>query len=106
MIAVPAPSTLKKSMKKHTASGAEALITQIGGHHYKKLSIQPVEYIHANSIPYFEGNVIKYVTRWRDKGGLEDLEKAKHYLDLLIEFETNDRNAVVQSQTEAGAEAA
>lgn len=60
---------------------------QIGGKHYKKLKIQPVEYVHANGIGYFEGSVIKYVTRWRDKGGIQDLEKARHFLDLLIEFE-------------------
>ena len=47
-----------------------------------------VEYIHANAIGYFEGNVIKYVSRWRKKNGLADLEKAKHYIELLIELET------------------
>lgn len=65
-----------------------ALNTQVAGGHYKTLKIQPVEYIHANGIGYFEGNVIKYVTRWRAKGGLEDLRKARHYIDLLIELET------------------
>ena len=65
-----------------------ALQNQVGGGHYKDLKIQPVEYIHANKIGYFEGNVIKYVTRWRDKGGVEDLRKARHYIDLLIELET------------------
>lgn len=64
-----------------------ALDTQVGGSHYKDLKIQPVEYITANNIPYMEGNVIKYVTRWRDKGGLRDLEKAKHYLEMLIEMQ-------------------
>lgn len=64
-----------------------ALDTQVGGSHYKDLKIQPVEYIMANNIPYMEGNVIKYVTRWRDKGGLRDLEKAKHYLEMLIEMQ-------------------
>lgn len=59
---------------------------QIGGSHYKGCAIQPVEYIYANGIGYFEGNVIKYVTRWKDKGGIADLEKAKHYIDLLIEL--------------------
>lgn len=63
------------------------LDTQVAGDHYKKLKIQPVEYIHANNIGYFEGNVIKYVSRWRDKNGTTDLEKAKHYLELLIELE-------------------
>jgi len=64
-----------------------ALEVQVAGDHYKKQAIQPVEYIHANGIGFFEGNVIKYVTRWRDKGGIKDLEKAKHYIDLLIELE-------------------
>jgi hypothetical protein len=60
---------------------------QVDGDHYKQLKIQPVQYIHANDIPYFEGNVIKYVTRWRTKNGIADLQKAKHYIDLLIELE-------------------
>ncbi|TFF09689.1 DUF3310 domain-containing protein [Pseudomonas sp. BCA14] len=64
-----------------------ALEKQVSGDHYKALKIQPIEYIHANSIPFAEGSVIKYVTRWREKGGLADLEKAKHFLELLIELE-------------------
>ena len=60
---------------------------QTGGTHYKSLAIQPVEYIHKNGIGFCEGSVIKYVTRWRDKGGIQDLEKAKHFIDLLIEME-------------------
>jgi hypothetical protein len=66
------------------------LATQVGGGHYKKMAIQPVEYVHANGIGYFEGNVIKYVSRWRDKNGIDDLKKARHYLDLLIELETRN----------------
>lgn len=65
-----------------------ALEIQVAGDHYKSLKIQPIEYIHANSIPFAEGSVIKYVTRWRDKGGLADLQKARHFLDLLIELES------------------
>jgi len=64
-----------------------ALEKQVSGDHYKSLKIQPIEFIHANGIPFAEGNVIKYVTRWRDKGGLADLEKAKHFLEILIELE-------------------
>lgn len=64
-----------------------ALEVQVGGSHYKDLAIQPVQYIHANGIGYFEGNVIKYVSRWRAKNGIKDLEKARHYIDLLIEME-------------------
>lgn len=62
--------------------------TQVDGNHYKTLAVQPVEYIHANGIGYFEGNVIKYVTRWKSKNGIKDLEKAKHFIDLLIQLET------------------
>ena len=68
-----------------------ALDKQVAGNHYKDLPIQPVEFIHANAIGYFEGNVIKYVSRWRKKNGVADLEKAKHYIELLIELEA--RNA-------------
>ena len=64
-----------------------ALDVQIGGDHYKNHGIQPVEFIHANKLDFFQGNVIKYVTRWRAKGGLKDLEKAKHYLEMYIELE-------------------
>lgn len=66
-----------------------ALAIQINGKHYKELAIQPVEYIHANGIGYFEGNVIKYVSRWKAKGGIYDLQKARHYIELLIELETD-----------------
>lgn len=65
---------------------------QVGGNHYKDLAIQPVEYIFKNNIGYFEGCVIKYVTRWKNKGGLQDLEKAKHFLELLIELQNQKAN--------------
>ena len=64
-----------------------SLIKQIGGNHYSKLAIQPVEYITKNKLSYLQGNVIKYVTRYKDKNGLQDLQKAKHYIDMLIELE-------------------
>ena len=57
---------------------------QIGGSHYKDLEIQPIDYILGNQLGYAEGNVVKYVSRWRDKGGIEDLRKAKQYIDFLI----------------------
>lgn len=76
MLDDPAPTT-----------DTSALDAQVGGGHYKDMPIQPVEFIHVNGIGYMEGNVIKYVTRWRAKGGIKDLEKAKHYIDLLIELE-------------------
>lgn len=64
-----------------------ALSRQEGGGHYKDLKIQPIEYIHANGIPFAEGSVIKYITRWRSKNGIADLMKAKHFIELLIELE-------------------
>lgn len=72
---------------------ASALSHQEGGHHYKDLAIQPVEYIHANGIEFIEGCVIKYVTRWRNKNGVDDLRKARHFIDLLIELEAKRDSA-------------
>ena len=63
------------------------LDVQVGGGHYKTLVIQPVEYNQKNGIGYCEGNIIKYVTRHKSKHGKEDLQKARHYLDLLISIE-------------------
>lgn len=59
---------------------------QVAGNHYKK-PIQVWDYIHRNNLGYLEGNIIKYVSRYKDKNGIEDLEKAKHYLEKLIEEE-------------------
>jgi hypothetical protein len=59
--------------------------TQIAGEHYKSKTIQPWDYIISNNLGYMEGNIVKYVSRWRDKGGVEDLKKAQHYLAKLIE---------------------
>lgn len=64
-----------------------ALDKQEGGGHYKGLKIQPIEYIHANGLSYFQGNVVKYVSRYKDKNGAEDLKKAIHYLELILELE-------------------
>ncbi|GAH18461.1 unnamed protein product, partial [marine sediment metagenome] len=62
----------------------KAIERQEGGDHYRKMNIQPVEYAHANGLGFLEGSVVKYVSRFRDKGGRQDLEKARHFLDLLI----------------------
>lgn len=64
-----------------------ALDVQVGGGHYKKKAIQPVEFISANGLNFLEGCVVKRITRWRDKNGIEDLQKIKHEVDLLIEME-------------------
>jgi len=64
---------------------------QVGGTHYKSKTIQPWDYIAANNIGYFEGNIIKYVSRWQEKGGVNDLQKALHYLQKLIELNGDDK---------------
>ena len=65
---------------------SKPLDRQVGGNHYKDCGIQPVEYIHANKLDYFEGNVVKYITRHKLKGGHEDIEKVIHYAELILEL--------------------
>jgi len=60
---------------------------QVGGNHYSKLKIQPMEYNLANGMNYAQANAIKYITRYKDKNGIEDLKKAIHCIELLIDFE-------------------
>ena len=76
-----------------------SLQTQVGGDHYKKFKIQPVEYIHGNNIPFIEGCIIKYISRWRDKGGVADLNKAKHFINLLIELESNGTDEKISNRS-------
>ena len=64
-----------------------ALDVQVGGTHYKDLAIQPIEYIHANKLGFAEGNVVKYITRHRQKHGADDVRKVIHYCQLLLELE-------------------
>lgn len=66
--------------------------TQIGGNHYTKLKIQPMQYSMANGLDALQHTVIKYVTRFRDKAGIVDLQKARQTLDLLIAYETEKQN--------------
>ena len=75
------------------------LAHQVGGDHYQKQAIQPIEFILANALSFCEGNVVKYVTRWKDKGGIEDLKKARQYLDFLIESVEEDARDVDPSIT-------
>jgi hypothetical protein len=63
---------------------------QVGGDHYKNKAIQPWDYIASNNLGYLEGCVIKYVSRYKEKGGIQDLQKAAHYLQKLMEVE-NER---------------
>ena len=67
-----------------------ALDMQVGGGHYKDMVIQPAEFNQRDKIPYCEANAIKYICRHRSKNGIEDLKKAKHYIDLLIQMEYNN----------------
>ena len=70
---------------EHTGEAIRANEQQVGGAHYAVKAIQPWDYIIANNLGYLEGNIVKYVSRWKDKGGIEDLKKAQHYLQKLIE---------------------
>ncbi len=63
---------------------------QIGGSHYKDMAMQPSEFINKNKLQFAEGNAIKYICRHAHKGEVEDLEKAKHYIDMIIERDYGD----------------
>lgn len=82
---------------------------QVGGRHYIEKPIQPWDYIIANKLGYLEGNIVKYVSRYKEKGGVEDLIKASHYLEKLIEVTLNDTERVskiaVSATAVAGKEA-
>jgi hypothetical protein len=69
--------------------------SQIGGNHYKDMPIQPIEYIAVNGLSFLQGSVVKYVSRYKAKGGLQDLEKAKHCIDLMIEFDYGNNGGEV-----------
>ena len=90
---------IKREEKQMGASKEKALDIQIDGDHYKKMKIQVVEFCMANDIPYMEGNVIKYVCRWKSKNGISDLKKARHYLDLLIEEEEANLDGTNKTET-------
>ena len=82
------PLTPEEEQELENMIATSALNKQVAGDHYKDKGIQPIIYIHANNLGFCEGNVVKYITRWREKNGIADLEKAKHYIELLIEMET------------------
>lgn len=74
------------------------LDVQTGGTHYKQMKVQPAYYNWANNIPFIEGCCIKYLSRWREKNGIEDLYKSRHFHDLLIYFETTPIVLIEQSR--------
>ena len=75
---------------------------QIGGKHYIKYKIQPSKFVVENKLLYPEGCVIKYILRHQDKGGKQDLEKAKHMIDMIIErdYEEKKKKEKIESWTE------
>ena len=79
----------------------QALDQQVGGNHYKNMKIQVVEFCQANNIPYNEGSIIKYVCRHKAKGGKEDLLKARHWIDMIIQMEYPEQLAMGARSEEA-----
>ena len=80
----------KVNYRMSKSDGSNAMDYQVGGHHYKDCGIQPVDYIFKNNLDYFEGNVVKYITRHRKKGeGRKDVEKAIHYAQMILELYYN-----------------
>lgn len=72
-------------------SAESSLNTQINGDHYSKLAIQPITYIHSNNLDFFQGSIVKYATRHKDKGGEADLRKAIHFAQLAIELQYGEK---------------
>ena len=87
-----APRTMGGADESPGVSGRNPLASQVAGNHYAKLAIQPVEYILRNNLDYFAGNVIKYITRHKSKGGAEDIRKAIHYCQLILELQYNKKD--------------
>lgn len=77
--------------KIYSPNNKDALETQIGGNHYKDMNIQPIEYISSNELDFFQGNIIKYATRHKNKNGAEDIKKIKHYCDLILKYQYNEK---------------
>jgi len=74
---------------ENSETSSNALEKQVGGNHYKDFKIQPIEFITVNDIPFCEANAIKYICRWKRKGGIEDLDKAIHYIELAKQLHEN-----------------
>ena len=90
---------MKKTYKKLFESGVinknaklgdlKSLVKQVGGNHYRNYVIQPAEFINKNKLLFAEGNAIKYICRHSHKGGVEDIDKAIHYLEMIKERDYN-----------------
>lgn len=70
---------------KDKVTHTSPLDLQVGGNHYKDMKIQPIEFILANELGFCEGNVVKYICRYKQKGGIEDIKKVIHYAEILLE---------------------
>ena len=67
--------------------------SKVSPEHYKQFKIEPFDFIHQNDLGFAEGNVVKYICRWRNKGGVEDLRKAIRYIELIIRSEENETDS-------------
>lgn len=85
------PSRRHAQLRKAATPAPSPLDVQVGGGHYKGMKIQPVEFITANNLGFLEGCIVKRISRWRTKDGIQDLEKIKHECDLLIELERRNQ---------------
>ena len=77
----------KRDMEIKMLKGSRATEIQVGGNHYKDFKIMPIEYISKNNLDFLEGNIIKYISRHRNKNGAEDIRKVIHYAELILELE-------------------
>lgn len=75
---------VQKDVVVPVTATADPLDVQVGGDHYKSMKIQPVQFIVANGLGFLEGCIVKRISRWKVKDGVQDLEKIKHEVDLLI----------------------
>jgi hypothetical protein len=80
-----------KSVIEGSNLSISALDKQIGGNHYRGFKIQPIEFITKNKLSFIQGCIIKYICRFENKNGIQDLEKIKHYCDLQIQMLQNDK---------------
>ena len=81
----------KRDMEIKMLKGSRATKIQVGGDHYKDFKIMPIEYISKNNLDFLEGNIIKYISRHRNKNGAEDIRKVIHYAELILELEYGEK---------------
>ena len=87
MMKEPLVTSIRQQESELVSEQKKALSKQHGGTHYKDKAIQPVEYAAANELDFFQGSVVKYVTRHKEKNGAEDIRKAIHMLEFILELQ-------------------